>query len=76
MRVENIKIGGKSYYLIYTHRSLLEKILNFVKGLENPLIIDHIAVVPKMKRLYLAARLNLNNLEDLSKKFLELAKSF
>lgn len=76
MRVENIKIGGKNYYLIYIHRSLLEKLLNFIRGLENPLIIDHVAIVPKMKRLYLAARLDLANLEDLSGKFLELAKSF
>ncbi len=75
MRIERISIGTNKYYLVYTHRSLVEKLINFAKQLEDPSIINHLAIVPKNKRLYLAAKLVPDKLEELAKKFYKLGLS-
>ncbi|MCD6195894.1 MAG: hypothetical protein J7J82_03830 [Staphylothermus sp.] len=75
MRIEKINIGTTKYYLVYTHRSLVEKLINFAKQLEDPSIINHIAIVPRKKRLYLAARLVPDRLEELTTKFYKLGLS-
>ncbi len=75
MQIERISIGTNKYYLVYTHRSLVEKLINFAKQLEDPSIINHLAIVPKNKRLYLAAKLVPDKLEELAKKFYRLGLS-
>ncbi len=75
MRIERISIGTNKYYLVYTHRSLVEKLINFAKQLEDPSIINHLAIIPKNKRLYLAAKLVPDQLEELAKKFYKLGLS-
>ena len=75
MHIEEINIGKSKYYLIYTHRSLVEKLINFTKQLEDPSIINHIAIVPKNKRLYLAAKLIPDRLEELATRFYRLGLS-
>ncbi len=74
MNIETINIANKTYYLVYTHRNLVEKLLNFVQSLSNPTLVNHVAVVPQYRRLYLTAKLNLENLSELVAKFYELGK--
>lgn len=74
MNIETIRIGGKTYYLVYTHRNLVEKLLEYVESLSNPTLVNHIAIVPKYRRLYLAAKLNLENLSEMASKFYELGR--
>ncbi len=73
MKIERIKINGKDYYLVYTQRSMAQKLLDFVKSLNNPLIINHIAIVPSIKRLYIAAKLDMHNFIDFLRKSTNLA---
>ncbi len=74
MRVEKIIIMGKTYYLAYTNRYLMEKIINYVKNLEDPKLIDHIALIRKPKRLFLAARLDIDKLYKVVEGFYHLSK--
>lgn len=74
MNIETTRIAGKHYYLVYTHRNLAEKLLEYIKSLSDPTLVNHIAVVPKHRRLYLAARLDLENLSEIASKFYELGR--
>ncbi len=73
MRIERIKIGSKDYYLVYNNRGLAEKLLNYLKNLENPLQVKHIAIVPRVNRLYMALKLDMETFKDTIKKYYELA---
>ncbi|WFO75084.1 hypothetical protein J4526_08425 [Desulfurococcaceae archaeon MEX13E-LK6-19] len=75
MKVEKTKINGKDYYLIYTQKSMAQKLVDYISSLKNPHMINHVAVVPKLKRLYVAARLDKENLNDFLRKTYELAMS-
>lgn len=75
MRIEKTKIDGKDYYLVYTQRSMAQKLLDYITSLKNPHMVNHVAVVPKLKRLYVAAKLDKENLNDFLKKTYELALS-
>ena len=68
MRVEKTRIGGKEYYMVYNNRRVAEKLLSMIRKLKNPLLIQHAAVVPKLHRLYIAAKLDIRYLEDLASK--------
>lgn len=68
MRVEKTRISGKEYYMIYNNRRVMEKLLSMIQNLKNPLLIQHAAVVPKLHRLYIAAKLDIEYLEDLASK--------
>ncbi len=75
MKIEKIMIGNKQYYLVYTDRRLAEKLLNYAKNLENPHLVQHMAIVPKSKRLYMAIRLDIDRFKEMVQKYYELAKS-
>ncbi len=68
MHVEKTRIGGKEYYMVYNNRRVAEKLLSMIRNLKNPLLIQHAAVVPKLHRLYIAAKLDIRYLEDLASK--------
>ncbi len=75
MRREEISIGGRKYYLIYNNRYMLEKLINYVKNLEQPDLVKHIAVVPRKKRLYMAMRLDIMKYREMLEKYYELARN-
>ncbi len=68
MHVEKTRINGKEYYIIYNNRGIAEKLLSMIKSLKNPLLVQHAAIVPKLHRLYIAARLDIRYLEDIASK--------
>ncbi len=73
MHVETTKINGKTYYLIYNNRRVMDKIMELVNRLKNPLLLQHVAIVPKLHRLYIASKLDLRYLEDLVSKTYDFA---
>jgi len=68
MRIEKTRIYGKEYYMIYNNRRVAEKLLSLIQNLKDPLLVQHVAVVPKLHRLYIAAKLDIRYLEDLALK--------
>lgn len=75
MHVEKTKIDGKTYYLIYNNRQVLDKLLKMVKTLEKPSLIQHATIVPRLHRLYIASRLEIDYLEDIVSKTYLFAQS-
>lgn len=75
MRANEIMIAGIKFYIIYNNPGFLRKIIRFIETLEEPGIINHVAIVPENKTLYIAARLKPQWLEDLLRKSYNLAKS-
>ena len=68
MHLEKTRINGKTYYLIYNNRKVMEKLISMAQSLKSPLLIQHAAIVPKLHRLYIAAKLDIRYLEDLASK--------
>ena len=75
MNKQKISIQGTYFYLIYEDANALDKLLRFVKTLANPSIVNHIAMVPKNRTLYIAAKLRPDNFSELVSKSLKLALS-
>jgi len=76
MALESIDIAGKTYYLVYNDSSMLRSLLNMVKSLSNPHIVNHIAIVPSNNSLFVAARVNTQTFEELLRKTYRLAREF
>ncbi len=74
MKVEETRIAGRKYYLIYTNRYLVEQLINYLKNLEDPTLVKHLAVVPWKKRLYMALKLDIDKYGEILSKYYELAK--
>ncbi len=75
MGKDEVVINGRKYYLIYTSREAAEKLLNWVKRFENPLLINHVALVPANNSLYLAAKLDAPFYKELIESAYYLARS-
>ena len=71
---ESVEIRGVRYYLLYTSRSMAEKLLKFANSLSRPSILNHVAIVPRLNRLYISAKLDLNVLRELAIKSHVLAR--
>ncbi len=76
MSKEEVVIGGKKYVLAYTSGSAARKLLSWLKNIENPTNIKHLALVPANRSLYIAAKLDPEQLESLLVKSYQLAKEF
>lgn len=74
MVCESVEIGGVKYYLLYTSRSMAEKLLKFANELSRPSILNHVAIVPKLNRVYISAKLDLDVLRELTAKSYTLAR--
>ncbi len=74
MTKEDVTINGKKYHLIYNSRSIATKLLKWAERLNTPTDIKHVALVPANRSLYIAAKLDPENLEDLINKSYQLAK--
>ena len=74
MICESVEIGNARYHLVYTSRPMAEKLLRFANELSRPSILNHVAVVPKLNRLYIAAKLDLEVLHELIAKSYALAR--
>jgi len=74
MVCESVEVGGVGYYLLYTSRSMAEKLLKFANELSRPSILNHVAIVPKLNRLYISAKLDPNVLRELVAKSYALAR--
>ncbi len=75
MRVDKAYINGKTYYLVYDDASTAHNLIKFIKSLSDPHVINHIALVPANKTLYIAAKLAPKSFEELILRSYELAKS-
>ncbi len=75
MRREDVVIGGKKYFLIYTSRGAVRKLVSFLKSLSNPSVVKHVALVPANRSIYLAVKLEPENLKEVIQKGYALAKS-
>ncbi len=73
MTIESIDIDGKRYFLVYTSKALAKKLLDFAKSLDNPHVLNHVAIVSRARHLYIAARLDLNVFSELLRKSYRLA---
>jgi len=76
MAFESIEIKGKTYYLIYNDSGIARELVNIVKGLSNPHIINHLAIVPSNSSLYVAAKITPQTFEELIRKTYMLARKF
>jgi len=74
MAFEDIEIKGKTYHLIYNDSGLARMLVNIVKDLSNPHIINHIAIVPSNNSLYVAAKITPDTFEELLRKMYRLAR--
>lgn len=75
MRIDRISIKGVQYYLVYEDANIVNKLLKLVKSLSDPSIVNHLAIVPKNKTLYIAAKIKVQLFEELLNKAYELALS-
>jgi len=75
LRVDRLNIMGKQYYLVYNDASVVDVLVKFVKSLSEPHVVNHIAIVPSNKTLYLALKLKPQVLEEVLRKSYELARS-
>lgn len=75
MRIDRINIKGIQYYLVYEDANTVNKLLKLVKNLSDPSIVNHLAIVPKNRTLYIAARIKVQLFEELLNKAYELALS-
>lgn len=76
MRIDTVSIKGTRFYLVYEDANYLNKLMKFVKELNNPSIINHIALVPRNNTLYIAARIKPKNFIEFIDKAYRLALSF
>ncbi len=75
MNVSEITIKNTRFYLVYEDANALDKLLQLVKSLSNPSIINHVAIVPKNKTLYIAAKLKPELFSELLSRTFKLALS-
>ncbi len=73
MTIESIDINGRKYLLVYTSKALAKRLLDFARGLSNPHILNHVAIVPRARHLYIAAKLDLDVFSELLRKGYHLA---
>jgi len=76
MAFESIEIKGKTYYLVYNDSRIARELVNIVKGLSDPHIINHLAIVPSNSSLYVAAKITPRTFEELIRKMYMLAREF
>jgi len=75
MGKEVVNIGGVKYHMIYTSREAAEALLQWVKRLDKPTLVNHVALVPANNSLYLAARLDVLTYKKVVESAYYLAKS-
>ena len=75
MAVEDVEINGKVFHLIYTDARLASKLSKVVRKLNNPRVVNHLAVVPASKSVFLAAKIKPKEFENLLSKVYDLALS-
>ncbi|MET1101620.1 MAG: hypothetical protein ABWW69_03985 [Pyrodictiaceae archaeon] len=74
MAVEDVEIKGKTYHLVYNDFRLARRLLEAVKRLSNPHIVNHLAMVPSNSSLYVAARITPQAFEELLREVYKLAR--
>ena len=67
-------IKDKTFYLVYQDANTVNKLLKFIESLEDPSIINHVALVPRNNTLYIAAKVKPQNFQELVAKSYDLAK--
>ncbi len=72
---EVVTIGGVKYHMIYTSRDVAEALLQWVRRLDKPTLVNHVALVPANNSLYLAARLDVLSYKKVVESTYYLAKS-
>ncbi len=65
MFVTETEIGGVKYYMVYNNATAAKTLVNLVKRLEKPDLIQHVALVPKNMSLFIASKLKMEYLEDI-----------
>ncbi len=75
MKKDKVMVKNTEFYLVYKNASTVNKLLQFVKNLENPSIVNHVALVPKNNTLYIAAKVKPQVFQDLLLKAYDLALS-
>jgi hypothetical protein len=73
---EDLEINGKKYVLAYFSGSAARKLERFMKSLERPDIVKHVALVPQNRSLYIAIKLDPRAFADVISKGLRLAEEF
>ena len=76
LRSSETRIKNIEFRMIYNNPSFARKLVRFIESLQEPGIVNHVAIVPENKTIYIAAKLKPQWLEDLLRKSLNLAKSF
>ncbi|HDD26408.1 MAG TPA: hypothetical protein ENF75_04895 [Acidilobales archaeon] len=76
MKVSEIKVDGTTYYMVFNDASLARKLLDTVKSIAKPKVINHIAIVPANNTIYVAAKLDVKYFEELVDKTYRLAMEF
>ncbi len=71
---EDLEVNGRKYVLAYFSGSAARKLVKFIKSLQRPDIIKHVAVVPQNRSLYIAMKLEPNAFADVLSKGLMLAE--
>lgn len=77
MGVEDVEVRGVRYHLVYEPggRSEAEKLLEFARSLTNPGVLNHVALVPSTRSVYIAARLDPAFLEEVLRTGFSLARA-
>ena len=75
MKVEDIKINGKTFHLVYNDAKLVEKLVRLIREMSKPHIINHIAIVPANNSIFLSAKLTPKTFEELLSKVYRFARS-
>jgi len=75
MNVGSTKINGKTFYLVYNDAKLASKLVELVKSLSKPDIVNHIAVVPANSSVFLSARVSPKSFDELILKVYSFARS-
>lgn len=75
MRVKEEEIGGKMFYLVYNDAALMNKLIKFIKRLNTPHIVNHVAIVPSNKSVFISAKISLKSFEELLSKIYSFACS-
>jgi len=76
MQFSETFIKGNKYYLVYDDGAIVRKLVRFIETLSNPDHVNHVAIVPENKSIYIFAKLDITTFEDIVEKSYRFAKTF
>jgi len=75
MKVESIRVKGKTFHLVYNDARLMNKLVKMVEEISRPDMINHLAIVPANKSVFLAAKLSPKTFEEILSRIYRFARS-